>query len=140
MLILQATARREHFDAWIRIPNVQRFNREYLNMRGDCILSLLSKRMQRSKPQIINFPREYYFTQGELGASRFPVFPESQKNRRGLTLFSNLHLDGPEVWPHYSVEAFFDHQMAIKGKIISWWKEKLNRDQKGKRKEKHRDR
>lgn len=135
LLIVQKALGSIQYDTWIRIPNVQRFNREYLTMRGDHIKKLLSSKLPLAKPEILSFPQEYYVTHVDLGASRFPVFGELQKKRRGQNLFGNLHLDGPEVWPHYSAEAQFVHQMSIKNKVIAWWKEKLLREQKTKRKD-----
>ena len=136
LLVLQKSSEVNAHDAWIRIPNVQRFNREYLTMRGDNIKKILRSKMALSKPEIQCFPREYYMAHVELGASRFPVFGEHQKDRRGINTLSNLHLDSPEVYPHYSMGTSFAHQIAIRKNISMWWKDKLLREQKKKRKDK----
>lgn len=135
MIVLQRTSVVDQFDVWMRIPNVQRFNKEYLTMRSELVKKHLLGRMPLSEPQVLSFPQEYYYTYAQLGPSRFPVFGEKQNRRRGKVLFGNLHVAGPEVWPHYSLGAGFDQQELIRSKIVSWWKEKQLREQKEKRKE-----
>ncbi|CAE79798.1 hypothetical protein AB1A81_08890 [Bdellovibrio bacteriovorus] len=133
MMVLQRTSLADQFDVWMRIPTVQRFNKEYLTVRSDRMKKLLTARMSLSEPQILSFPQEYYYTYAQLGASRFPVFGEKQTSRRGRAGFGNLHLDGPEVWPHYSWGAYFDNHERIQLQIVNWWKEKLLKEQKEKK-------
>ncbi|WII70977.1 hypothetical protein QJS83_10945 [Bdellovibrio sp. 22V] len=135
MMILQRTTLADQFDVWMRIPTVQRFNKEYLTTRSLRMNKHLAERMSLCDPQVLSFPQEYYYTYAQLGASRFPVFGEKQTSRRGKVLFSNLHLDGPEVWPHYSWGSYFEQHESIQASIVQWWKEKLLREQKEKRKE-----
>jgi hypothetical protein len=49
--------------------------------------------------------------------------------------YGNLHLDGPEVWPHFSWTAMFARNEISQMHIQNWWKEKLLKEQKEKRKE-----
>ncbi|KHD88889.1 MAG: hypothetical protein OM95_07175 [Bdellovibrio sp. ArHS] len=133
MLILQRTTLADQFDVWMRIPTVQRFNKEYLTVRSDRMRDLLLARMSLSDPQILNFPQEYYYTYAQLGASRFPVFGDKQSSRRGKVLYSNLHLSSPEEWPHYSWGTYFDRDEMILNRLTQWWKEKLLKEQKEKR-------
>ncbi|WP_415061467.1 hypothetical protein [Bdellovibrio sp.] len=133
MLVLQRTTVPDQFDVWMRIPTVQRFNKEYLTIRSERMKTYLMMRMSLSDPQVLSFPQEYYYTYAQLGASRFPVFGAPQSSRRGKVLFSNLHLDGPEEWPHYSWGAYFERHEMILGKISHWWKEKLLKEQKEKK-------
>ncbi len=135
MLILQRTSLPDQFDAWMRIPNVHRFNKDYLTTRGERMKKHLRERMLLADPQILSFPQEYYYTYAQLGASRFPIFSEQQESRRGKSLFTNLHLDGPELWPHYSQGAYFERHEEVRDQLVSWWKEKLLKEQKEKRKE-----
>lgn len=135
MLILQRTTLPDQFDVWMRIPTVQRFNKEYLTVRSLRMRKDLVERMSLSDPQVLSFPQEYYYTYAQLGATRFPVFSQSQDGRRGKVLYSNLHLDGPEMWPHYAWGTYFAHHENIHARLTNWWKEKLLREQKEKRKE-----
>jgi hypothetical protein len=135
MMVVQRTSLPDQFDVWMRIPTVQRFNTEYLTSRGEGMKSFLMKKMSLLNPQIMNFPQEYYYTYAQLGAPRFPVFSAETSKPRGEARYSNLHLDGPEVWPHYSWLAYFEAHQKVNEKILQWWKEKLLREQKEKRKE-----
>lgn len=135
MLVLQRTSLADQFDVWMRIPTVQRFNKEYLSLRSEGMRGHLLQRMPLSDPQVLSFPQEYYYTYAQLGASRFPVFGEGQSSLRGRVLQRNIHLDGPELWPHFSWGAYFEHHEIIFANITRWWKEKLLKEQKEKRKE-----
>lgn len=135
MMLVQRTTLPDQFDVWMRIPTVQRFNKEYLTGRSERMKTHITARMSLSNPQILNFPQEYYYTYAQLGAARFPVFKESQSSRRGKVLFKNLYLDGPEEWPLYSWGTYFERHELILAKISNWWKEKLLKEQKEKRKE-----
>lgn len=137
MMVLQRTTLEDQFDLWMRLPTVQRFNKEYLTARSEKMKTLLLGRMPLSEPQILSFPQEYYYTYAQLGASRFPVFDQIRDRQRGRSLFKNLHLDGPEMWPHYAWGAYFANHEAILGRITQWWKEKLLKEQNEKRKESH---
>lgn len=130
MLVLQRTALPDQFDAWMHIPNVQRFNKEYLTNRGSALVEQLGEKISTSDPQIQNFPQEYYYTYGQLGPSRFPVFAESSALQRGGVGFGNLYLDGPEVWSQYSWNVMFEKQEIIRAEIANRWKLGLQRYQK----------
>lgn len=135
MMVLQRTSLSDQFDVWLRIPTVQRFNKEYLTARSVRMQKHLAGRMTLSNPHVLSFPQEYYYTYAQLGAARFPVFNESQSSRRDKSLFKNLYLDGPEEWPLYSWGSYFERHELIGAKISNWWKEKLLKEQKEKRKE-----
>ncbi len=134
MMVLQRTTLPDQFDAWMRVPTVQRFNKEYLTVRSQRMRQHLLERMSLSDPQVLSFPQEYYYTYAQLGATRFPVFAARHDSRRGKVLYSNLHLDGPEEWPHYSWGAYFERHELILNQLINWWKEKLLKEQKDKEK------
>lgn len=138
MMVLQRTTLPEQFDLWIRVPTVQRFNKDYLTGRGFGIKKHLLSRMALSNPEVLSFPQEYYYPYNQLGPARFPVFNENKKGRV-KSIYKNLFLDGPEIWPHYSHDVYFEHQELIFQKLLNWWKEKLLRQQKEKRKEQFRD-
>lgn len=135
MLVLQRTSLAGHFDVWMRIPNVQRFNKEYLVERSQRMKEYIVGRMPLTEPQVLSFPQEYYYTYAQLGPARFPVFGEKQSARRGKIAYSNLHLDGPEEWSQYALGSYFENQEMIRTQVVAWWAEKLLSEQKEKRKE-----
>lgn len=135
MMIIQRTALADQFDVWMRIPTVQRFNKEYLADRSQAMIGLLLQRMPLSQPQVLSFPQEYYYTYAQLGPSRYPVFAAEVSSRRGQSEYVNLYLDGPELWTQYSWDIYFEAHQNIKLDVLVWWQEKVLREQKEKRKE-----
>jgi hypothetical protein len=125
MMVLERTSLPDQFDVWMRIPSVQRFNKEYLTIRSLGLKDIIVERMSLADPQILNFPQEYYYTYAQLGASRFPVFSQKQSSRRGRVAYANLHLDSPEEWTHFSWTSYFETDEAVRSQILAWWKEKL---------------
>lgn len=135
MMVLQRTSLPDQFDVWMRIPTVQRFNKEYLTAHSEHMRALLLARMPLAQSQILNFPQEYYYTYAQLGSPRHPIFAEEKSSRRGKTMQKNLHVGGPEVWANYSWGAYFENDELIRQEISNWWKEKLLKEQKAKRKD-----
>jgi hypothetical protein len=133
LLILQRTALEDHFDLWMRIPNVQRFNKEYLRIRGEKMLDILGRRLSLAMPEIRSYPQEFYYTYAQIGPSTMPVFAEGQERRRRNSEFSNLNLNGPELWKNYSWEDQFENQSGIRDSLVKWWKQLLLRKEKERR-------
>lgn len=135
LMVLQKTSLHDQFDVWMRVPTVQRFNKEYLTHRGEIMKNRLLHRMRLADPQILIFPQEYYYTYAQLGAPRHPVYAEKDKSRRGQVRFANMHLNSPEEWPHYAWSAIFERSNQIQSQLVSWWQAKLLKEEKEKRKE-----
>jgi hypothetical protein len=135
LIVMQRTSLQNQFDMWMRIPTVQRFNKEYLTHRGERMQRHIKSKMPLSDPQILMFPQEYYYTYAQLGAPRFPVYSEKDQARRGKNHFKNVRLNSPEDWPLYSWNAIFERSEDIKSQLMKWWQEKLLKEQKEKRKE-----
>lgn len=122
LLILQRTDFEDQFDAWLRIPNVQRFNKEYLRIRGEKVLDILRRRLPLALPEIQSFPQEFYHTHLQIGPSPFPVYGEGLDSRRTKSAFSNLLLNGSEIWRNFSWEDMFETQTALRSSLVKWWK------------------
>ncbi len=138
LMILQRTMVPDQFDVWMRIPNVQRFNKEYLALRGNSIVQVLRSKMQVSNPQVSAYSQEYYYTYSQLGASRYPVFAEKESAKRHKNHFQNVFLDSPEIWTQYSWEEYMRTQGQILSQITNWWKLEVVKFQKSQqRKEQH---
>jgi hypothetical protein len=122
LLVLQRTALEDQFDVWIRIPNVQRFNKEYLRIRGEKIMDILRERLPLALPEIQSYPQEFYYTYSQIGPSSFPVYGEGLASRRHQMRFNNVYLDGPEIWKNYSWDDQFENQGLIRDTLLKWWK------------------
>lgn len=133
LLVMQRTSLSDQFDVWMRIPTVQRFNKDYLTVRGQRMMNHLLERMALTTPQILSYPQEYYYTYAQLGAARFPVFSQTQARIRGRSEYANFHLDGPEIWPNYHWGSYFDNNERIHLRLVTWWQEKLLKEQKEKK-------
>lgn len=133
MMVLQRTALEDHFDIWIRIPNVQRFNKEYLRIRGEKIMEILRERLPLALPEIQSYPQEFYYTYSQIGPSSFPVFGEGLESRRRKMNFQNVHTESAEVWKNYSWEDQFENQSHILESLLKWWKLLQQRKEKERR-------
>ncbi len=122
MMVIQRTALEDQFDVWIRIPNVQRFNKEYLRIRGEKIMGIIRERLPSTLPEIQSYPQEFYYTYSQIGPSSFPVYGEGLTSRRRQMSFNNVYLDGAEVWKNYSWDDQFENQTLICGSLSKWWK------------------
>lgn len=138
LAIVQRTALPDQFDVWIRIPNVQRFNKEYLSKASEDVMEQLTQRMSLSAPQVQVYPQEYYYPYSQLGATRFPVYATKQSSSRHGSSFKNCHFDSPEIWAEYSWDEELEKQDLIRQKIMQWWMLQIQKmqNQSG-RKEKH---
>lgn len=122
LMTMQRTALEDQFDVWIRIPNVQRFNKEYLRIRGEKILEILRQRLPLALPEIQSYPQEFYYTYSQIGPSPFPVYGEGEHSRRHKKSFQNVFLDSAEIWKNYSWEDQFENQGLIRDSLLKWWK------------------
>lgn len=82
MILWQKTSLDEFMEAWVRIPTVQRFNKNYLTLIGDRILKNINDRVAGLEAEIQNHPQEATYTYHQLGPSRFPVYRENTLGRR----------------------------------------------------------
>jgi predicted acetyltransferase len=133
LMVLQRTALEDQFDAWIRIPAVQRFNKEYLRIRGEKILEILRERLSLALPEIQSYPQEFYYTYSQIGPSSFPVYGEGLESRRHKMEFNNVHVDGAEIWKNYSWDDQFESQGLIRDGLLKWWKLLQQRKEKERR-------
>jgi hypothetical protein len=133
LMVLQRTALEDQFDSWIRIPAVQRFNKEYLRIRGEKILDILRERLSLALPEIVSYPQGFYYTYSQIGPSSFPVYGEGLESRRRKVEFNNVHMDGAEVWKNYSWDDQFESQGLIRDGLLKWWKLLQQRKEKERR-------
>lgn len=121
--LLQKTTVKENIDVWVRLPSVQRFNKEYLKEMGQRLTQLLISKMPLSFPEVQTYPQEYYYTYKELGAPRFPVYLSEDKASRKYTFFQNLYRDGFEVWQNFTRDCQYRYQSKLKDDLVKAWRE-----------------
>lgn len=130
LCLIHKTAVDENLDAWIRMPTVQRFNKDYLKIMGERILRLFSARIPLSEPTIQSYPQEYYYTYKELGPPRFPIFESADSVLRRASGFSHFHRDGVEVWENFTKDCQFKYQSKLRDQILRSWQQKQHKSKK----------
>ena len=125
LLILQKTFSSDQFDLWMKVPSSQRFQKQYLVDLSKKFLQILQGRMPSVMIEVLDYPQEYNYTFEELGASRFPVFSEKQKQKFYKRDFRNTHFDGPEFWQNLGWNGQMLHQDLIEDNLMKWWKKLL---------------
>jgi hypothetical protein len=123
LCIIQKTAVKENLDVWIRIPTVQRFNKEYLKDMGERVVKILSENIPPADPEIQAYPQPYYYTYKELGGPRFPVFDEKDNPSRRYSAFHNFYRDGYEAWSNLTRDSQYIRQSEIRDEIVKQWKQ-----------------
>lgn len=117
--ILKRNTTAEDFDAWIKIPTVQRFNRQYLREKADKLVDFFNKRIPAAQMQVSDYPQEFHYSYQQLGPSRNPIYKKTSKLLR--TQFENLIYDGPEDWDHLGWNGSFEAHQAIAQTTMQWW-------------------
>ncbi len=113
LIILNRTTVADFFDAWVLLPTVQRFNKEYMTFRGQGLLQVIQARMPLSQAKIQAYPQEYYYTQLELGPPRFSVFEPKRKMKSVKYQFKNVFFDHAEIQAGYLISDQFENQKNI---------------------------
>ena len=129
LMFMQRTALPDQFDIWLRLPTVQRFNKDYLTQRGHEVVESLKLRLEQAEIKVLTYPQEYYYTYAQLGAPRFPLFDH---HMGAGTLYQNIFYHSPESWRHFGVEYTFAEQKNISDSILKWWNQKILAEQKKK--------
>ena len=124
LCILQKTASAENLDAWVRVPTVQRFNKDYLTNLGDKLVRNFEQKIPLSKPEVLTYPQAYYYTYKDLGPSRWPVHLSEDAKSRQASFFNNFFRDGTEVWGQFSLDSQYDYQILLRNRIFEQWQQK----------------
>ncbi len=127
LCLLEKTALPQNLDAWVKLPTVQRFNKDYLTSIGQKIVQNFEEKIPLSKPEILTYPQPYYYTYKELGPTRFPVYLPEDAASRGSCFFKNFYRDGVEVAAQFSLDYQFKFQAQLRDKIIQQWQQTQNK-------------
>jgi len=131
LMILQRTGARDLFDVWMRLPNVQRFNKDYLFARGNYLVEKIKEKLIMTDVEIVNQPVGFEETFHQSGSARHPIFDPFELNHWGPSQIQNIYFDSAEQWPALGLNGMFDHQTKILNEIQLWWKNLLLKQNKG---------
>ncbi len=121
MILWQKTSLDDFFEAWVRIPTVQRFNKNYLTDLGTKITNELNSRITSISAEVQNHPQEYTYTYHQLGPSRFPVYKNNSVSRRWKTnSIKNFFYQNHEKMHLYSYQAKQELSDENLKKILYW--------------------
>lgn len=132
LLILQKTLSEQSLDAWIRIPAIRRFNRDYLEEHGRRIMDFFAKRLPAARPEIQALPQEASYTSQELGEPQIPVWKEGDRPTKGRCKVANVSFENPENRETYGQDEEFDHQKNLRDRLLKWWQLKQQKLEKEK--------
>jgi hypothetical protein len=143
LIVLQRVpAQNGSFDLWMKIPNNQRFNSQYLAARGEKAKDVLEARLPDNQVVITHLPNEAKTTFQHVGPARHPVFSRAVISLRSRKNVGNIYFDSPEYWRALSWEGQFEHQASIFQELKAWWDHKeemrIKRELKEAVKQKHR--
>ncbi|MCX7977691.1 MAG: hypothetical protein N2578_01675 [Bdellovibrionaceae bacterium] len=116
MMALIRTPLPHMFDVWVQVPNLQRFNKDYLRKQGASCVAFLSDRLCTDEVFVQSWPQEFSYTYEELGPPRFPVWERQPRFRK---IYHNLFISSPEVWESYLVRDQLLVEDEAVGKIAS---------------------
>jgi hypothetical protein len=124
VVLQKVPASAELFDVWMKIPNNQRFNSQYLVGRGVKMQDMLEKRLPDNQVLIVDLPAEAKATFQQVGPARHPVYSRAVRGIRVKRSVGNIHFDSPEFWRALSWEGQFEHQEKIYQDLKAWWDHK----------------
>lgn len=123
-ITLIRTASAELFDAWIKIPQTQRFHKDYVQEKAQALCRVLSERICDNQVSLSELPQECSYTYNQLGPSRHQIYSRAMRKNLRPRDVNNLHYDGPEQWPCLGWEGNMTHQQTIFSSLQEWWRKK----------------
>ena len=129
-ILMQRTSSPDLFDFWMRLPNSQRFNKAYLEMRGEDLLRELQKRLINLKVELRSYPLGHEFTYAQLGPARQPLYSPESLARFRAGDFQNVWFDSVEQRTALGWNAQFESERKILKSIQNWYEKLLLKENK----------
>jgi hypothetical protein len=127
LLWLQRTTGDSTFDVWLRLPEMHRFQKAYLERLGEETIQLLRSRLPGVDVKITEWPQEYSYDAAVLGPALYQLYDPDRRRKFRPRRFRNLQFDGPETWASLDWTGRFASQQKIVDEIQNW---KNDRDRK----------
>ena len=123
MMVVQRTSSQDLFDIWVQIPNIQRFNKEYIRYRGEKIIEVFRDRLPEAKVVVHEYPEGMNFTYTHVGPARHPVFEPQLLKSWQQNRYQNFQLDAPESRKCLGHEGAWIRENEIINEIKQWWEQ-----------------
>jgi hypothetical protein len=118
--LLQRTASPERYDVWVRLPEVHRFQKGYIEDVGGQIVEVLRHRLPGAELRVVEWPQEYHYDEATLGPARFGLFtPEDLASLKELKR-DNLYFHSAEFCEMVDWNGQFQHQSGLLEKLKAW--------------------
>ncbi len=125
--IVQKTFSEHDFDFWLKLPSLQRFNRQYLESQIEKLVHNLKLRLPGIDVARIEYPQEYHYTYAEMGPARFPVMSLEQQQKLKTHRLSNIIHNHSETWGSLDWEAQLMSQTGVEATLKNWWQKQQER-------------
>jgi hypothetical protein len=115
---------KDHFDVWMKVPNNQRFNGQYLAKLAEKMKALLEEKIPDNQCSIVAEPIEARSTFQKMGPPRYPIFSRAISSLRQKIQIGNIYFHSPEFWQSLSRGGQNRHEEKIFLQLRDWWDHK----------------
>lgn len=122
LFVLIRTANPESFDIWFRIPEVYRFQRDYVLRHVELIRLQLESRLSLFGLEVQDLPVTVTKSAQEVGPSRHPLFDERDIGETKTLSWKNFHWVGIEVCLGAGWNYMFMKSRETGDQVKAWWK------------------
>ncbi|MFN7905866.1 MAG: hypothetical protein ACK5P5_11855 [Pseudobdellovibrionaceae bacterium] len=124
-MIVQRTPIAEQMDFWLKIPSLQRFNKNYLRFRELHLLEAIVQKLPLAQPEVLSYPQEYFYTADELGPSLFSEYDFQSYGKSPQKQLRNVHFMQSIQQTKYSMEERYLLEKNILDRVVKSWELKL---------------
>lgn len=124
LFALIRTTNPELFDVWFRIPEVYRFQKDYVLRMVEQIRLQLEDRMAFRGIQVVDLPVTVVKSPQEVGPSRHPLFDERDMEDLAKPSWKNFHWVGIEACRGNGWNFLLMRSREVGGAIKTWWKQR----------------
>lgn len=123
-LILQKAAGQDLYDAWVKIPVWQRFQRDYHTKMLELVLGHLNSKMVKGVFAKGEDTPLIDRTYEESGPVRFPLFSTADNGKWAPGSDENVYYHSPETWDGHGWNLLFNYENGLFNELSLWWKKR----------------
>ncbi len=124
LFALIRTSNPELFDVWLRIPEVYRFQKDYVLRMVEQIRQQLEDRMAFRGLQVMELPVTVVKSPQEVGPTRHPLFDERDVADLTMPSWKNFHWVGVEACLGSGWNYMFMRSREVGNTVQAWWKQR----------------
>ncbi|MES3039054.1 MAG: hypothetical protein V4736_14195 [Bdellovibrionota bacterium] len=124
-LIVQRTPLQGFWDVWCKVPQHQRFSKNYITEIQQQIMEHIHRKLPSTKVLTVILPPESQYSFQELGPSPYGTF----KNANNIkSPWSNLHFHGPESRYSFGLNDLHEQNGLLIKKLVSRREERIRKE------------